>query len=104
MRDFNTSCVSYITVELSVSKSSISYQNISTESKRVNDLYMEGIKPDPKKLNTIKQMRPSINKRWLSSFLDMVTYLSSSMQDISDVAADLKGFIKKDSILQWTIL
>ena len=34
----------------------------------------EGVKPDPKKVDAIKQMLPPMNKQQVSSFLGMVTY------------------------------
>ena len=61
-----------------------------------------GVKPDPKKVDAIKQMQPPINKQLLSSFLGMVTYLSQYMPNISSLTADLRGLLKKDALLQWS--
>ena len=58
----------------------------------------EGVKPDPKKVETIKQMQPPINKQQLSSFLGMVTYLSQHMPNISSLTSDLRGLLKKDAL------
>ena len=62
----------------------------------------EGVKPDPKKLEAIKQMQPPINKQQLSSFLGMVTYLSQYMPNISSLTSDLISLLKKDALLQWS--
>ena len=60
----------------------------------------EGVKPDPKTVDAIKQMQPPINKQQLSSFLGMVTYLSQYMPNISSLTADLRGLLKKDALFQ----
>ena len=61
-----------------------------------------GVKPDPKKVDAIKQMQPPINKQQLSSFLGMVTYLSQYMPNISSLTADLRGLLKKNALFQWS--
>ena len=58
----------------------------------------EGVKPDPKKLNAIKQMQPPMNKQQLSSFLGMFTFLSQYMPNISSLTSDLRGLLKKDAL------
>ena len=62
----------------------------------------EGVKPDPKKVDAIKQMPPPINKQQCSSFLGMVTYLAQYMPNISSLTADLRGLLKKDALFQWS--
>ena len=62
----------------------------------------EGVKPDPKKVDTIIQMQPPMNKQQLSSFLGMVTYLSQYMPNISSLTADLRGLLRKDALFQWS--
>ena len=59
-------------------------------------------KPDPKKVDAIKQMKPAINKQQLSSFLGTVTYLSQYMPNISSLTSDLRGLLKKDALFQWS--
>ena len=62
----------------------------------------EGVKPDPKKVDAIKQMQPPMKKQQLSSFLGMVTYLSQYMPNISSLTSDLRGLLKKDALFQWS--
>ena len=62
----------------------------------------EGVNPDPKKVDAIKQMQPPMNKPQLSSFLGMVTYLSQYMPKISSLTSDLRGLLKKDALFQWS--
>ena len=62
----------------------------------------EGVKPDPKKVDAIKQMQPPMNKQQLSSFLGMVPYLSQYMPNISSLTAALRGLLKKDALFQWS--
>ena len=59
-------------------------------------------KPDPEKVEAIKQMQLPINKQKLSSFLGMVTYLSQYMPNISSLTSNLKGLLKKDALFQWS--
>ena len=47
-------------------------------------------------------MHPPINKHQLSSFLGMVTYLSSYMGNISDLTSGLRCVFQKDASIQWT--
>ena len=62
----------------------------------------EGVKPDPKKVDAIKQMQPPINKQQLSSFLGMVSYLSQYMPNIFSLTSDLRGLLKKDALFHWS--
>ena len=62
----------------------------------------EGVKPDSKKVDAIKQMQPPINKQLLSSFLGMVTYLSQYMPNISSLTSDLRDLLNKDALFQWS--
>ena len=43
------------------------------------------VRHDPEKVEAVTQMQPSINKQQLSSFLDMVTYLSNYILNISNL-------------------
>ena len=52
----------------------------------------------------MKNVQSPVNKQQLSSIFGMVTYSSCYMQDISDVAAYCRGFMKKDALFQWTEL
>ena len=62
----------------------------------------EGVKPDPMKVDAIKQMHPPINKQQLSSSLGMVTYLCQYMPNISSLTSDLRGLPKKDALFCWS--
>ena len=62
----------------------------------------EGAKPDPKKVEAIKQIQPPINKQQLSFFLGMVIYLYQYMPNISSLTSALRGLLKKDALFQWS--
>ena len=62
----------------------------------------EGVKPDPSKVDAIKRMEAPSTKQELQSFLGMVNYLSSYIHHMSDLTSNLRNFLKKDSLFQWT--
>ena len=59
------------------------------------------MKPDPEKVEAIKKIEAPINKQWLQSFIGMVTYLGQFLQNVSDMACNMRK-LKKNALFQWT--
>ncbi|CAI5671962.1 unnamed protein product [Oreochromis niloticus] len=64
-------------------------------------LTREGIQPDPKKLQAIKDMPPPENKNELETILGMANYLSRFAPRLSEVNAPLRQLLKQDSEFIW---
>ena len=62
---------------------------------------LQGVKPDPKKVEAIKKMPALSTKQELHSFLDMINYLSHCIPSISDLASNCRNLLKKDVPFQW---
>ena len=54
----------------------------------------EGVRPNLKKVEAIKQVQPSINKQQMNLFLGTLTYLSGYLANISDLISHLRGLLK----------
>ena len=67
-----------------------------------NILTDQGIKPDPKKVEAIKQRPVPQNVKDLQSFLGAVNFLGKFIQGLSSLRVSLQGLIKKDSEYIWT--
>ena len=65
-------------------------------------LTADGIKPDPKKMETIKKWPVPQNVTELQSFLGSVNYLSCFIPDLSQLRKPLQALIKKNSEYVWT--
>ena len=75
-----------------IKKSSVSY---------FGNLYTaEGIRPDPEKVQNIRQMPTPQNKEDTQRFLGMLTYLSQFIPQLADKSHTLRSVIKKD--IPWT--
>ena len=61
----------------------------------------EGIFPDPKKVNDIKNMPVPQDKEDLQRFLGMVTYMGSFIPNLSQKASPLRELVKSD-IFEWS--
>ena len=61
----------------------------------------EGIKPDPKKVIVITEMKPPTNKDELQRFLGMMTYLSKFIPDYSEISAPLRILLEKSTEWHW---
>lgn len=64
-------------------------------------LSSEGIKPDPQKVNAVKEMRPPQSKGELETVLGMVNYLSRFAPHLSEVNAPLRQLLRQDSKFVW---
>ena len=57
----------------------------------------QGIKPDPKEVQVIRDMRSPTNKEELQRFLGMATYLSKFIPNYSDISAPLRVLLEKNT-------
>ena len=64
----------------------------------------EGIRPDPDKVQDIRQMPTPQNKEDTKRFLGMLTYLSQFIPQLADKAHTLRSLIKKDIPWTWDAL
>ena len=62
----------------------------------------EGLKPDPKKVQTITEMNRPQNKEELQRFLGMVTYVAKFIPSFSQVSTPLRLLLEKDTEWRWT--
>ena len=62
----------------------------------------EGIKPDPKKIESIANWPSPTNLKELQSFLGAVNYLSKFIPTLSSLRNPLSGLCKKNSEYMWT--
>ena len=65
-------------------------------------LTADGIKPDPKKIETIKKWPVPQNVTELQSFLGSVNYLSWFIAGLSQLRKPLQALVKKNSEFVWT--
>ena len=61
----------------------------------------QGIKPDPKKVQAIRDMRSPTNKEELQRFLGMATYLSKFIPNYSEISAPLRVLLEKNTEWHW---
>ena len=62
----------------------------------------QGVMPDPKKVEAIKNMQAPQTKWELQSFLSMVNYLGEFIKGMSQLKHNMKLLLKKDVLFQWT--
>ena len=62
----------------------------------------QGILPDPKKVQSIKNWPSPKFPKELQSFLGAVNYLSKFIPELSSLRSPLQGLVKKDSEYLWT--
>ena len=62
----------------------------------------DSVKPDPSKVDGIKEMEPPSTKQELQSFIGMVNYFSCYIPHMSDLTSNLRNLLKKDCLFQWT--
>ena len=64
-------------------------------------LSAEGVKPDPKKTEAIKNLPESKTEALLQSFLGMVNYLSRFSPNIAKMMTNLRALLKKNTEFPW---
>ena len=62
----------------------------------------QGVKPEPKKVETIKKMEAPQTKQELQSFLVMVNYLGQYIKNMAECTVNLRLLLRKDVLFQWT--
>ena len=62
----------------------------------------DGISPDPKKVEAIKNVEPPTSKTGVRSFLGMANYCAKFIPSFSDISQPLRELTKDDSTFQWT--
>ena len=61
-----------------------------------------GIRPDPSKVDAIKQLPSPTNITDLQKVLGIITYLAPFILHLSDLTAPMRDLLKKESEYQWT--
>ena len=61
----------------------------------------DGIKPDPKKVTAVTEMKPPTTKEELQRFLGMTTYLSKFISNYSTTSAPLRMLLEKNTEWHW---
>ena len=61
----------------------------------------EGVKPDPKKMDAIKNMPAPTSQHKILSFLGLYNYLSTYVPDLSSILQPLRQLTKKNAVFTW---
>ena len=61
----------------------------------------DGVKPDPMKVQAIRDLAPPTNTAEVQSLLGMITYLSAFIPNLSEHTTPLRLLLRKDSEFQW---
>ena len=61
----------------------------------------QGMHPDPKKVQGITEMTAPTDKQQLQSFLGMVNYMGTFIQNLSHHTEPLRAMLKKDNVFHW---
>ena len=61
----------------------------------------QGMHPDPKKVQGITEMTAPMDKQQLQSFLGMVNYMGTFIQNLSHHTEPLQAMLKKDNVFHW---
>ncbi|CAH1232986.1 RTL1 [Branchiostoma lanceolatum] len=61
----------------------------------------DGLKPDPKKVDAITNMKSPTSKAELMTMLGMITYLSKFIPNLSEVTAPMRELLKEDVEFVW---
>ena len=61
----------------------------------------EGIRPDPKKVNSIEKWQTPENVDHVRSFLGLVGYYRNHIEDFATIAAPLQKLVKQNQEWEW---
>ena len=61
----------------------------------------EGVKPDPSKISSLKQMKKPKDRRELQTFLGIATYMCPFIPNLSSLASPLREILKKNNVFEW---
>ncbi|CAB4027043.1 Hypothetical predicted protein [Paramuricea clavata] len=64
-------------------------------------LTRDGVKPDPQKVNAIKEINTREDKKELQRIMGMVNYLAKFIPNLSNVTVPLSELLKKDTAWHW---
>ena len=64
-------------------------------------LTRDGVKPDPQKVNAIKEINTPEDKKELQRIMAMVNYLAKFIPNLSNVTVPLRELLKKDTAWHW---
>ena len=64
-------------------------------------LSADGVKPDPRKIDAIKNLPEPRTESWLQSFLGIVNYLSRFSPNIAKMTCNLRALLKKNTEFLW---
>ena len=64
-------------------------------------LSKDGVKPDPKKVNAITDMKPPQNRSELETVLGMINYLAKFAPNLSEVTSPMRQLLSKKSEFVW---
>ena len=67
-----------------------------------NLLTSDGLKPDPKKVEAIKALKPPSDVTGVRGLMGMVNYLTRFMPHLSDLCEPIRQLTHKDVIFKWT--
>lgn len=65
---------------------------------------LNSVKPDPERIEAIKNISRPKNKKDLHTFLGVINYVQMFIPNVSEKTAPLRELIKKNVIFQWTEL
>ena len=64
-------------------------------------LSADGVKPDPRKIDAIKNLQEPMTEALLQSFLGIVNYLSRFSPNIAKMTSNLRALLKKNTEFLW---
>jgi transposase InsO family protein len=64
-------------------------------------LTSEGLKPDPKKVDAIRNMPPPSDKKELKTILGMINFLSKFAPQLSEITKPMRDLLKEDAEFVW---
>ena len=62
----------------------------------------EGLQPDPRLLDSIREIQPSTTVPQVRSFLGLVGYYRKFIKEFSNIAAPLNQLLEKNKLFEWT--